>query len=134
MPPSQSASCCRPTHFGFGHFAAPRPPDPSADKQRGRLADAAVAPHEALQVRRAPGLALRAQRRHGQHGALLADEPTCDLDNAHRAEVMRILRELDAEGTTLVMVAHSLEHAVQASTTLRLLDGRVVVDAVAAVA
>lgn len=47
---------------------------------------------------------------------------------------MRILRELDAEGTTLVMVAHSLEHAVQASTTLRLLDGRVVVDAVAAVA
>jgi putative ABC transport system ATP-binding protein len=65
---------------------------------------------------------------------LLADEPTGNLDSAHGAEVMRILRELNADGTTLVMVTHSLEHAAQASRTLRLLDGRVVVDAVAAVA
>ncbi|RZL31524.1 MAG: ABC transporter ATP-binding protein [Rubrivivax sp.] len=65
---------------------------------------------------------------------LLADEPTGNLDSAHGAEVMRILRELNADGTTLVMVTHSLEHAAQASRTLRLLDGRVVVDAVAALA
>ncbi|MFG6485628.1 ABC transporter ATP-binding protein [Roseateles sp. BYS78W] len=64
---------------------------------------------------------------------LLADEPTGNLDSAHGAEVMRILRELNGDGTTLVMVTHSLEHAAQASRTLRLLDGRVVVDAVAAV-
>jgi len=63
---------------------------------------------------------------------LLADEPTGNLDSAHGAEVMRILRELNAEGTTLVMVTHSLEHAAQASRTLRLLDGRVVVDAASA--
>ena len=63
---------------------------------------------------------------------LLADEPTGNLDSAHGAEVMRILRELNADGTTLVMVTHSLEHAAQASRTLRLLDGRVVVDAVSA--
>jgi len=62
---------------------------------------------------------------------LLADEPTGNLDSAHGAEVMRILRELNGDGTTLVMVTHSLEHAAQASRTLRLLDGRVVVDAVA---
>jgi putative ABC transport system ATP-binding protein len=62
---------------------------------------------------------------------LLADEPTGNLDSAHGAEVMRLLRELNGEGTTLVMVTHSLEHAAQASRTLRLLDGRVVVDAVA---
>jgi putative ABC transport system ATP-binding protein len=65
---------------------------------------------------------------------LRADEPTGNLDSAHGAEVMRILRELNADGTTLVMVTHSLEHAAQASRTLRLLDGRVVVDAVTAVA
>ncbi|RZJ08697.1 MAG: ABC transporter ATP-binding protein [Rubrivivax sp.] len=65
---------------------------------------------------------------------LLADEPTGNLDSAHGAEVMHILRELNQDGTTLVMVTHSLEHAAQASRTLRLLDGRVVVDAVAAVA
>jgi putative ABC transport system ATP-binding protein len=60
---------------------------------------------------------------------LLADEPTGNLDSAHGAEVMRLLRELNAEGTTLVMVTHSPEHAAQASRTLRLRDGRVVVDA-----
>ncbi|MGQ3055103.1 MAG: ABC transporter ATP-binding protein [Roseateles sp.] len=64
----------------------------------------------------------------------LADDPTGNQGRAHGAEVMRILRELNAEGTTLVMVTHSLEHAAQASRTLRLLDGRVVVDAVSALA
>jgi len=63
---------------------------------------------------------------------LLADEPTGNLDSAHGDEVMRILRELNAEGTTLVMVTHSPAHAAQAARTLRLLDGRVLVDALAA--
>jgi putative ABC transport system ATP-binding protein len=62
---------------------------------------------------------------------LLADEPTGNLDSAHGDEVMRILRELNAEGTTLVMVTHSPQHAAQATRTLRLLDGRVLVDALA---
>jgi len=60
---------------------------------------------------------------------LLADEPTGNLDSAHGLEVMRLLRELNDEGTTLVMVTHSAEHAAQAARTLRLLDGRVLVDA-----
>jgi len=60
---------------------------------------------------------------------LLADEPTGNLDSAHGAEVMRLLRELNDEGTTLVMVTHSPEHAALASRTVRLLDGRVLVDA-----
>jgi putative ABC transport system ATP-binding protein len=60
---------------------------------------------------------------------LLADEPTGNLDSAHGYEVMRLLRELNDEGTTLVMVTHSAEHAALASRTIRLLDGRVLVDA-----
>jgi putative ABC transport system ATP-binding protein len=60
---------------------------------------------------------------------LLADEPTGNLDSAHGQEVMRLLRELNDEGTTLVMVTHSAEHASLASRTVRLLDGRVLVDA-----
>ncbi|MBH9554131.1 ABC transporter ATP-binding protein [Inhella gelatinilytica] len=60
---------------------------------------------------------------------LLADEPTGNLDSAHGAEVMQLLRELNDEGTTLVMVTHSPEHAALASRTVRLLDGRVLVDA-----
>ncbi|HET7863174.1 MAG TPA: ABC transporter ATP-binding protein [Burkholderiaceae bacterium] len=62
---------------------------------------------------------------------LLADEPTGNLDTAHGDEVMRILRDLNAEGTTLVMVTHSPTHAAMAHRTLRLLDGRVLVDALA---
>ena len=63
---------------------------------------------------------------------LLADEPTGNLDTAHGDEVMRLLRNINAEGTTVVMVTHSPAHAAQASRTLRLLDGRIVVDALLA--
>ena len=63
---------------------------------------------------------------------LLADEPTGNLDTAHGDEVMRILRQINAEGTTIVMVTHSPAHAAQASRTLRLLDGRILVDALQA--
>jgi len=60
---------------------------------------------------------------------LLADEPTGNLDSAHGQDVMRLLRELNDEGTTLVMVTHSAEHAALASRTVRLFDGRVLLDA-----
>lgn len=63
---------------------------------------------------------------------LLADEPTGNLDTAHGDEVMRILRQINAEGTTVIMVTHSPAHAAQASRTLRLLDGRIIVDALQA--
>ncbi|APA69582.1 MULTISPECIES: ABC transporter ATP-binding protein [unclassified Janthinobacterium] len=59
---------------------------------------------------------------------LLADEPTGNLDSSHGDEVMRILQELNDEGTTLVMVTHSPAHAKQATRVIDLLDGRVVND------
>jgi putative ABC transport system ATP-binding protein len=61
---------------------------------------------------------------------LLADEPTGNLDTAHGDEVMRILRDINNEGTTVIMVTHSPSHAAQASRTLNLLDGRILVDAI----
>jgi putative ABC transport system ATP-binding protein len=63
---------------------------------------------------------------------LLADEPTGNLDTAHGDEVMRILRQVNADGTTVVMVTHSPMHAAQASRSLRLLDGRILVDSLLA--
>ncbi|WP_343626655.1 ABC transporter ATP-binding protein [Roseateles puraquae] len=97
--------------LGLTHRAAHRPSQLSGGQQQRVAIARAIAARPAL---------------------LLADEPTGNLDSAHGAEVMRLLRELNAEGTTLVMVTHSLEHAAQASRTLRLHDGRVVVDALAA--
>jgi putative ABC transport system ATP-binding protein len=64
---------------------------------------------------------------------LLADEPTGNLDTAHGDEVMRILREINDAGTTVVMVTHSPEHARQARRIIELLDGRIVDDNVNAV-
>ena len=60
---------------------------------------------------------------------LLADEPTGNLDTAHGDEVMKMLRTFNAEGTTIIMVTHSRSHAAQASRTIDLLDGKIVVDA-----
>ena len=60
---------------------------------------------------------------------LLADEPTGNPDSAHGDEVMRLLREINAAGTTVVMVTHSPTHAAQASRTLHLLDGKILIDA-----
>ena len=56
---------------------------------------------------------------------LLADEPTGNLDTATGDEVMRILREINDEGTTIVMVTHSPAHAACALRTISLLDGAI---------
>ena len=61
--------------------------------------------------------------------------PTGNLDSLHGNAVMAVLRELDAEGATLVLVTHSAQHAAQhaaqAGHTVRLLDGRLLVEALA---
>jgi len=56
---------------------------------------------------------------------ILADEPTGNLDSQHGAEVMHLLQELNDDGTTIMMVTHSLEHANRARRTIHLFDGRV---------
>jgi putative ABC transport system ATP-binding protein len=59
---------------------------------------------------------------------ILADEPTGNLDSAHGEEVMKLLTQLNAGGTTIVMVTHSLRDAGYAHRTIKLLDGQVVTD------
>ena len=61
---------------------------------------------------------------------ILADEPTGNLDSKNGYEVMELLRQLNEEGTTIVMVTHSQRDAAIASRTINLLDGRVVEDSV----
>lgn len=59
---------------------------------------------------------------------ILADEPTGNLDSRNGAEVMNLLRQLNEEGTTIVMVTHSAEHAEYAHRTINLFDGHVVTE------
>jgi putative ABC transport system ATP-binding protein len=60
---------------------------------------------------------------------ILADEPTGNLDTAHGEEVMRMLRALNDEGTTIIMVTHTPQHADYASRVINLVDGRIVSEA-----
>jgi putative ABC transport system ATP-binding protein len=57
---------------------------------------------------------------------LLADEPTGNLDSASAAEVLGLLRELKAEGQTLVLVTHDARVAAAADRVLAMRDGLVV--------
>ena len=57
---------------------------------------------------------------------LLADEPTGNLDSRNGAAVMDLLAELNAAGTTIVMVTHSPSDAEYAHRVVNLFDGRVV--------
>ena len=61
----------------------------------------------------------------GGQSLILADEPTGNLDSNHGAEVMAMLHSLNEEGSTIIMVTHSPEHAAEAQRTIQLFDGRV---------
>ena len=57
---------------------------------------------------------------------ILADEPTGNLDSGHGKEVMELLKSLNEQGTTIVMVTHSPLDAEYAGRVIHLLDGKVV--------
>ena len=57
---------------------------------------------------------------------ILADEPTGNLDSKNGKEVMDLLRELNQEGTTIVMVTHSQRDAAVAQRVINLFDGQIV--------
>ena len=59
---------------------------------------------------------------------ILADEPTGNLDSKNGKEVMTLLTELNADGTTIIMVTHSPKDAAVAQRTINLFDGQIVSD------
>lgn len=59
---------------------------------------------------------------------ILADEPTGNLDSKNGLEVMKLLSELNKEGTTIIMVTHSERDAGFAHRIVNLFDGKIITE------
>jgi len=62
----------------------------------------------------------------GEPSLILADEPTGNLDQANGDQVMALLEQLHASGSTIVMVTHNAAYAERAARRINMLDGRLV--------
>jgi macrolide transport system ATP-binding/permease protein len=59
---------------------------------------------------------------------ILADEPTGNLDTKSEAEILSILKQLNEQGITVIMVTHENEVADHARRIIRVRDGRIIAD------
>ncbi|MEE8486021.1 MAG: ABC transporter ATP-binding protein [Acidimicrobiia bacterium] len=64
----------------------------------------------------------------GSPDIILADEPTGNLDSKSGEDVVRLIEELNSQGTTIVVITHDRDIAARFPRRVSLLDGRVVDD------
>jgi putative ABC transport system ATP-binding protein len=57
---------------------------------------------------------------------ILADEPTGNLDSARGEEIMKLLKDLNKQGMTLIVITHDMSIAKQAGRIIQIKDGHMV--------
>ncbi|MSS64691.1 ABC transporter ATP-binding protein [Velocimicrobium porci] len=67
----------------------------------------------------------------GNPSLILADEPTGALDSKTSREVLDLLKQLNEEGNTIVLITHDNSIALEAKRVVKILDGKVLFDGTA---
>ena len=60
---------------------------------------------------------------------LLADEPTGNLDTKNTNSIMKLFKEINQQGTTIIVITHEEDIAKYADRTIRILDGNITEEA-----
>jgi putative ABC transport system ATP-binding protein len=59
---------------------------------------------------------------------LLADEPTGNLDSSNSSEIMKLLKMINDNGSTILMVTHAIADAETANRIIQLFDGHILTE------